>query len=425
LIKLIYFTIVAVFFPIYLQFQGKDATTTGSVAIICLFCIYASGLFTKVISFKFLLLVFAFSIIGMVSSSFLPSYDLTMKSIRHLGAFICSMLLFFVVVNYYTHINEPERKERINGLISFTLLMGAIQITIGIILYFYPPIGKPLAIFAPRNVDVLITVSAGAKRLQSIMTGWEEIGEFIAVLSPLVFYRLAKASSKFLPSLYLVLYTIGVILSATRSAIILFILAGLVFVALNRRTIRFHRIILGSYLLGMCISIMVFISSSLLKYWDAAMGRFLEFSSTYTKTGSLTKAIDRDSAWSYGSQVVSNNLTWFGSGMVTPGNFHCLYLTIIYTLGIIGAAIFFGFLVYLLVRLFVSARRAVDSDMKCLVSACIISLGVFLVNEVKYEFNRDFSYQSFIWLLFAIFWLVSHHAMHYRPSPLEGRKTSG
>jgi hypothetical protein len=413
-------------FPIYIRFQGKDATTTGSIAILCLFFIYFFlSFFTKSVRFRFWLLIFVLAFIGMVSSSFLP-HDLTMKSIRHLGAFICSMLLFFVVVNHYLQIDESQQKERIQGLISFVLLMGAIQIIIGIILYFYPPIGNLLAVFAPRNVDVLVTVEAGgAKRLQSIMTGWEEIGEFLAVLSPLLFYQLAKTGRKFLPILYLVLYTTGVILSATRSAIILFIMAGLVFVMWNRHTIRFHRIILGSYIFGVGISIPVFIFPSVLNYWDAAMARFWVFSNIYAKTNSLIKAIDREGAWIYGLKTVGNNLSLFGDGMVTPGNFHCLYLTIIYTLGIIGAAILFGFFVYLFIKLSLAAKKAVEPDMKCLVSACIISLSVFLINEIKYEFNRGFSYQSFIWLLFAIFWLVSHRAaIRSQPSVLQEKTTA-
>ncbi len=410
MIKLIYLTITAVFFPVYIQFQGKDATTTGSLAIICLsFLFFSSSLFTNGKRFRFLLFVMILTFIGIISSSFLPP-DLTMKSVRHLGAFVCSMLLFFVVANYYSGMNGPEQKERINRLISFVLLMTSLQIMIGIILYFYPPLGKPLAVFAPRNVDVLVTVDAGAKRLQSIMTGWEEIGEFIAVLSPLLFYQVMRTSSKLIPLIFLVLYTIGVILSATRSAILLFILAGLVFIIWNRHTIRLHRVLLGSYILGIGMSILVFLFPLSLNYWDAAMARFIAFSNIYAKTDSLTKAIDREGAWNYGLHIVGNNLNLFGNSMVTPGNFHCLYLTLIYDLGIIGGAVIFGFFIYVLIKLFLAARNTVDPDTKCLVSACIISLSVFLINEIKYEFNRDFSYQEIIWLLFALFWLVSQRA---------------
>lgn len=410
LIKLIYLTITAVFFPIYIQFQGKDATTTGSLAIICLFIFYfSSSLFAKGGSLKFLLLVIVLTFIGIISSTFLPP-DLTMKSIRHLGAFVCSMLLFFVVVNYYSGIDNSEQNDRINELISFVLLMGSIQIIIGIILYFYPPFGKPLAVFTPRNIDVLITADAGAKRLQSIMTGWEEIGEFIAVLSPLLFYKILITGRKLIPLFFLALYTIGVILSATRSSILLFILAGLVFIIWNRHTIRLSRLLLGGYISGICLSILIFIFPFALNYWDAAMARFDVFSNTYTKTNSLTMAIDREGAWSYGLQMVDTNLNLFGNSMVLPGNFHCLYLTLIYELGIIGGVIILGFFVYLLIKLFRAARHTVDPDTKCLATACIISFSVFLTNEIKYEFNRDFSYQEFIWLLFAIFWLVSQRA---------------
>ncbi len=418
--KLIYLTITAVFFPVYIHFQGKDATTTGSLAIICLFLIYCfATLFEKSWGFRFLLLIVVLTFIGIISSSFLPP-DLTMKSIRHLGAFVCSMLLFFVVVNYYIGIDGPEQNDCINRLISFVLLMGAIQIIIGIILYFYPPIGKPLAVFAPRNVDVLVTVDAGAKRLQSIMTGWEEIGEFIAVLSPLLFYQVVRTGRKFIPLFFLALYFIGVILSATRSAILLFILASLVFIIWNRETIRLHKLLLGSYISGICLSILIFIFPPALNYLDSAMARFGVFSEIYTKTDSLMKAIDREGAWNYGLHIVSNNLNLFGNSMVTPGNFHCLYLTLIYDLGIIGGALIFGFFAYLLIKLFQAARNTVDPDTKCLVSACIISLSVFLINEFKYEFNRDFSYQEIIWLIFAIFWLVSQHTSPIsEPAPIQ------
>jgi hypothetical protein len=410
LIELIYLTITAVFFPIYIQFQGKDATTTGGLAIICLsFFYFSSSLFTKGGGFRFWLLVIVLTAIGIISSSLLPP-DLTMKSIRHLGAFVCSMLLFFIVINYYSGIDDYEQPERIHGLISFVLLMGSLQIIIGIILYLYPPFGKPLSVFTPRNVDVLVTIDAGAKRLQSVMTGWEEIGEFIAVLSPLIFYQVVRTGTKFMPLFFLALYTIGVILSATRSAILLFILAGVVFIIWNRHTIRLHRVLLGSYIFGICMSILAFLFPSALNYWDAAMARFGVFSNIYSKTDSLMKAIDREGAWNYGLQIVGNNLNLFGNGMVTPGNFHCLYLTYIYELGIVGGVFIFGFFVYLLIKLFGAARNTVDPDTKCLISACIISFSVFLINEIKYEFNREFSYQEIVWLIFAIFWLVSQRA---------------
>lgn len=402
-----YITVLSIFFPVYIQFQGRDATTTGSLAIVCFLVAYLLYiLYLRKIQLKFSLFIFSLLCIGIISTSFLPP-ESTMQSIRHLGAFTSSMILFFVTVNYFLLFEGSDFRNKIDKLISFIVLMGAVQICIGMILYFYPPIGKFLAVFAPRNIEILVTVDAGGKRLQSVMTGWEGMGEFIAVLAPLVFYHVAKRGSVKLSVFYVSIYVVGLILANTRSAFLLFALSVLIYAIWNRRTVKFYKVILYGYVIGSIFSIAVLLIPSALKYWEIAMARFAVFDEVYSKTGSLIKAIDRDGAWNFGLKQVGDTLSLFGNGMQTPGNFHCLYLTVIYTLGVIGAFILFSFFVYLLLRLFVSHAKTEDSELKCLVSSCIISYVTFLINEVKFEFTRDFSYQQFIWLLFALYWLVS------------------
>ncbi len=411
--KLIILTITAVFFPIYVQFHGRDAITTGSIAIVLSFSIYIiSGLITRHITFRLGVMLFTLTMIGFISQ-FSASPELWSQSFRHFVAFVSSLMLFFIVINYYSQISEYNRFDAINKLILFVLILCAVQIVIGIILYFYPPFGKALSIFTTRTDDILTTPFAGAKRLQSIMTGWEEFGEFIAVLAPFLFYFIIKSGGKIYSLFLLMLFIAGAILTATRSAIILFVFAGFVFLIWNRHFIRINKLLISAYIFGIFILILVYIFPTAVDVWDAAIVRFDVFSETYAKTKSIVAAIDRQGTWDYAKMVVWPNLNLFGNSLVTPGNFHNLYLTLIYQFGVIGITAFLSFFVYISIRLLISVKMTVDPIMKCLASACILSFAVFLVNEIKFEFNRGSSYQQIIWFIFSIYWLVSQLVKMY------------
>ena len=79
-----------------------------------------------------------------------------------------------------------------------------------------------------------------------------------------------------------------------------------------------------------------------------------------------------------------------------------LSLILVFQFGFIGTVFFLTFF-YILTNRMVLKLNSVnkDSQLYLLTGSCILSFVAFLVNEVKFEFNRSDSYQQVIWLLFA------------------------
>jgi hypothetical protein len=127
----------------------------------------------------------------------------------------------------------------------------------------------------------------------------------------------------------------------------------------------------------------------------------------YEATKSVVSAVNREGIWDLALKLTLQTLSPFGRGMVTPFNFHDLYLTILFKLGIVGASIFFGFFLYMTKSILFAMKKAVDIRRKVLLRACFISFTVLLINEVKFDFNRGSSYQQIIWAVFAVYLIAA------------------
>ncbi len=52
-----------------------------------------------------------------------------------------------------------------------------------------------------------------------------------------------------------------------------------------------------------------------------------------------------------------------------------------------------------------SLRERIGPDY-LLIITCLISLSSFLINEVKFEFNRGDSYQQYVWAIFSVYYMT-------------------
>ena len=417
--KLIYLVITAIFFPIYIQFQGRDAITTGGLATMVLaFVFFIRHLLLREGRTVFKFLLFSLTVIGLISTfSVMPEFR--DKSIRHFVEFFIGLLLFFITCNYYRNItsSDEDRSSRLDELVGFLLMMVAVQISIGLLVYFYPPSGKAFVLFVTRVENNLVTPFEwveGVKRLRCLIGGGEELGELLAVLLPLLLYKtLFNHGSRFYYIILFLLYCLGILLTATRSAILLSLLSTFVFLVWNYRNIRLPKILALIYFFAFLIGATLYFSPAFYNLFVKVMLRFNVISETYAKTAQFSAVMNRQSTWEYAIQAVWPNLNLFGNGMLTilngkPFNFHNLYLTLIYKFGIIGVIIHIALFLYILVSLIRFVRHEHNDSISSLASSCIISFSVFLINEIKFEFNRGASYQQIIWVLFAIYWLAAN-----------------
>ncbi len=406
--RLIVCVLSVVFFPIIISFGGRDAITTGGCSILLLFFLFVvQGLLVRR-TYRYIVFTISLIIISLVSAFAVPNNFLG-PSLRSAVQFITSLMIFFVVFNYYDLYPNEERLLFIEKLISLIIFLFALQIIIGAILYFYPLFGKALSIFTARNQDIMVTsFASGAKRLECIIAGGEEIGEGIAVMFPLVLYKYLSKRD-FINIVVIFIFIGGAILAATRSSIILILIGTLVFGIYNRKSFNLPFYVLWVYLSIVVIGVWLLYFPSI---FDPILNRFGDFFNRYEKSGSLVNAINREGVWYYAQQSVLPNISLFGNGMVSiVGNgirhFHNLYLTILHQLGLVGFVVLVGFFFRLPFKLHMKLKTISDLQLRALVHSCMLSMSIFLINEIKFEFNRDASYQQIVWILFAIFALVA------------------
>lgn len=412
---LIIITIISLFFPVHFQVMGQDAITSGSIMCAFLFSVFVlRKLLTKKPGSKFALIGISLIMIALISTLSVPPQFLG-PSFRRFVQFVCAILLFFTLINYYSEFDYIEQKRKIEFLLSLVIGLIAVQIIIGIILYIYPPFGKLLSIFTTRTVDVLVTsvTDINIKRLNSLIAGGETFGELIAVMSPLVLYKLVRGKKVYNYSVFF-LYVAACFLTVTRSSILLMITGLFLYAVINRRQINVSLWLILSYLFVLVTAVIVFYMPDIL---DPVITRFQMIFTKYEKESSILDAINRRGVWEATFVYILSNISLFGHGMISlfgnqSVNIHNLYLTLLHQIGVVGLIVMLIFLFQIGFSMIKTFRKSLkkpdDQDQEfSLISACLISFFIFLINEFKFEFIRHASYQQIFFVLFTIYLLVS------------------
>lgn len=413
---MIYITIFAIFFPIHIPFMGRDALTTGTVIIFLLFLKYfiESLKERNFIKEKLDLWIYLLIICGGISV-FFPIFTGVFEKeqighvVRLYFAFFASMLFFLVIKNYgqtVIQFNSGFNTNYIEKVLSIFLILVSVHILISISIKYFPSLGSVFKIFYPRNIEVLEFTRGGRveiARVSSFVFTPEQYGEFLAMLSPIVLYKIYKFRNLFWGFCFL-LFSIGLISVVTRSGIILFV-AGVIFSLLYHARHKFFKTVVLTYVLLSILGMVLYFKPSI--FGDVFM-RFEDTSDRYTSGMSMFDVINR-SRMPGNFAIAISNLSLFGKGEA-EWHFHNLFLTTLHTKGIIGAILFFTVFFYpiaCLMKAF-TGNKAVN---RTLVFACLLSMGLFLVNEMKYEFTRMASYQQICWGILGTYYLISKNAV--------------
>lgn len=395
-----------IFFPVHIQIMGKDALTTGSASILLLcFFFVLRTLFNNDNRMIYLFTPLLLMVLT-TYSSMTVSADHLGGSVRHMTEFLTSIIFFVIVTNhlYSDSFGRAEDKASyIEKFISFLLLMVAIQSIIGLLLYFKPEYGKFLAMFSTRDKEMIETqfdFTANIKRLGSLIGGGEQFGELLAVIFPLQVYKLFTDKKCIFQLIMLLFFVMIILLTATRSAIVLSIFTGMMFVFINIRNIKYRRLIPLFFILLLAVTIFPYLFPE--KFYAIILKALARFD-LVTSSNNIVSAINRESVWGPALNDLSRKLNFFGNGMVVKFNYHCLYLTVIYKLGIVGSCVFF----FIFLKIFLSMLKALrkltiyNRDW-LLVTALFLSFSSLLINEVKFEFIRQASHQQIIWFVLAL-----------------------
>jgi hypothetical protein len=411
-------TLVAVFYPVILPFMGRDAITSGTVCIFGLFLKYAYASFENrnFIKNRFDWVVYATLFFGGLSVA-VPylagriDADQMGRIIRQFFGFAGGLVFFNIIRNScLEYAGRDEREAYLEQLLSIILVLMASHIVLSIIVKLFPSIGPVFNIFLGRTAET-IDFGSDMERIRTIILGGEAYGEILAVMSPLVIYKIWRYR-KVAWGICLLLFALGIVLSVTRSGIILFVISFFAFLAVffKKYPMRASGFLLAAAAIP---AILMLLRPDLMGNMITRLDQSLL---VYRQTGDFFEAINR-SFFPQVFQKVITNLTLFGAGIPTirleygiVRHFHNLYMTLVFERGVIGGAFIMVILFYPMVQLVRRFRINLAEGHKQLMAACVIAMMVFFVNECKYEFTRHSSYQQICWSLVGLFYMVTSHS---------------
>jgi O-antigen ligase len=398
--------IPACYFPLALTFAGKDALSVSTLLILLFAVVF---MVQKIRNHQSIggitnCMVFSLMALAMISTLSVSPRALMGPAVRSFTYFLSSLALFLYISNLNFE-NNDQKNDFTEKYLSITLFMVCIQIIISFLIYKIPDLKVIFNIFTyPGETESLhFEGNYGLIRAKSLVFAPETFGEFIAVLSPIALYKIFYRNS-FLYSIVFFILCLGVLFSATRSGIILLILATIVTSVYNIKKIRFSALFLILFTIigfGFFLAYHPDFTSSILT-------RFGESYDTFNRSGDIASSINRSGIWNL--DYVVENINLLGHGLMPPFlygevdfHFHNIFLTILFQLGIIGFIFFFALLLMILQRIFKAFYTPSYEINRPLIFSFIVSLGVFMINELKFEFNRYEAYQQLCWGLFALY----------------------
>lgn len=422
-------------FPVILGFAGKDAVTTGTLVILlclALNTVTARAVWTRDdrLVIGLLLGIVLVATLGAISGGGAAYWG---KELRQWLSLVAGAGGFLLVIGW-ARAAGSEAERAIDAVIAALLWVLALHVVLSLVLQAWPSMQHYLSIFLYRGQQSFTDAVEGQlTRGATVFANGEGFGEILLLVFPFCIYKLFRSSLVIYLPLTL-LFVVGVVATATRSAILLVALQIILFslVLLSRRVTRGRSIVV----LGLAVIAIVAFSPLYASAINDSIQRLNVSAAAFQSGSSLTTTLNRSEVWPNAIAVVTQHISVFGHGPVQafvlgiggPYNFHSLYLTLLFEFGIFGTAVWLIFFVYLGARLFsVLPRITFRTDPAAvLMTACLISLLCFLLNEIKFEFNRDDSSQQLIWLVLGIMYAFAATLASVRtaPSAVVGREES-
>lgn len=413
----VYLTLLTIAFPLPMNLLGRDAGTLTTFIIIFIYFISIAGLGIRIKLFShnhIEKLIYLMGIIGLFGT-FAVAADFLITSVRYYLIFVSSILLFLMIIK--APITSEKNAERfIEKMIDIILIVCVIQCLIGFLITILPQSGMWFKIFLPGKEEMLaLRVTDDVARFRTLIGGPEPSGEMLAILSPIVLYKYLTSNKKFYLGIFII-YGIAEILTATRSTVILFVLgaiATLLFYAKEQKIGKSIKLIIVLSLIVLPIMV------AWPDLFSGLLHRFTLAQESLNKGQELSSILNRGYVWDCALQNLKKAAA-FGHGFLPASyylgprvNFHCLYLTVIYQMGWIGACIFYVVLSWIYIKLYSRKKDEKDNRLKFLLTCCWISMSIFLINEIKYEFNRHAPYQQLCWAMFGLFYYVASYRHHF------------
>jgi hypothetical protein len=409
----ILFILVLIFFPMPIRVLGKDAFSISTVLIYS-FSIFFFIRYRYNIKFdRFAIVLITLAILGGISTFQVPP-DLLGRAIRKYSDFVSSLFFFAYIYYQYSKIDTNKELDNFHEkFLSLYLIMVSTQIVISVLMYKVPLIENLFGYFSFKELKDINPFFEqeidGIKRMQGLIYSYEGLAENIAVLCPIVLYKYYKTSRLFWLIIYGLLF-IGLVYTRTRSGILLFSFGTIVFSIFNFKRIYFKTNIVLIFFGLLCIILSVYFFNYI--YKDLLVR--LNVSYQNYNSGNILEAINRPGLID-NFQFVIREMGLWGKGLISVYDytgqvqFHSLYQTIMFQFGIFGSIFYFLVILLILFKLTTAFLISFKTKYQLITFSILLSYIIFLVNEIKFEFNRGEAYQQIIWALFGSYMLISRH----------------
>jgi hypothetical protein len=405
----IYLIIITIPFPIYFQFSGNDAATLTTLLILLSFFVCLADRKNKLfIGNNYVNIWLLIITLLAAASSLAVPFELAGPSARYFLVFMSCIFIFLMIVNAPIY-SKNKKYEFSETLIDIVIISFFILSLIGIVIFMNPNLGNLFKIFLTRDKELYAPLmDLDVTRLNTLISGPEPTGEMLAMLSPLVLYKyFKKGKIKYLVAF--IIFVIAEILTSTRSTIVLFILGSIAAGALHVPKKRVKQLLL--FAIGLTATLFFILNSSE-SVFEGPLKRFSITSKSLIKGEGVPLIMNRKIAWDNAMKSMES-INIVGHGLFPPVyyqgikmNFHCLYLTLIYQMGWLGGGLFIILLLWIYKRLFYVKRISRTKEIRLFAYCCWISMSIFIINEIKYEFNRHAPYAQLCWILFSLFYLI-------------------
>ena len=402
--------VVVAFFPIPLNISTTNLGPISQYLILATFSIFFIGYLigkTDIVFTKNLLPLLAILLLfGAISTiSTWGNHDIFRTSFWSL-VMLLSCCSFLLLLDSLEFDDFPEKKKFFLRLMDIIILLLCLQIVLGTIVYFFPQTGKYFSIFYSKNSTSYLAaavVDGNIARLRTVVFTPEGLGEIIAMVLPYALYRLSTNRSLIFLMCCIVLGC-GMMLSVTRSGIVLSCAAVAFYLVFIEKSVRMRFTVATAFLMVTGIVISFDLGTS------AVIQRFSSAFDQYAAGGDALTISNRG-FFRENFQFFLDRLSIFGNGLVSPlyykilsFDFHNLYLTIFFQYGL-GGGLFYFLLPFLLARkIWQNLRSGRDEKLDKIM---LLSMGIFFINEFKFEFTRNLNGVLIIWMIFSLYFLFS------------------
>jgi hypothetical protein len=341
-------------FPITITLLGKDAFSTGTLII--LFILIWSLLRFRIsytiakdkLLFGLLILLILISFIGMVTKT--PLSFLGPAARKYLD-FISSVAVFILIIHSQNiHGIADSKRHYIEKVITALLAITVFHVFLSFIIFSSPSLESHFAIFFTRTQENLGGFINGVnERAATVFTSGEEFGELLILLFPFALYKLFS-TKKILYIFTTISLLFGTLLTGTRSALFLIIFEFLVFFIFTLRKTNIQIILISLAVVVVSVAILPVISP----YAAFMMARLQITFLNIGNNADFVTIMNRQLVWPQAYAITRSTLSFFGHGPsqafvigFSGTNFHDLYMTLLFQVGILGTIVFLSFFIKL------------------------------------------------------------------------------